>query len=124
MLTVTRPALRQLAQELTAGGVSFRALGTYDDDDGINVHTYDALGAIEDLPAGAAAVLAAHVPPPPPAVPDYGSEAPENYATQLSAAVTQLRAYLGMAAPTAAQTTGALKLVIRLALALARRAIY
>jgi hypothetical protein len=52
--------MKQLEGELLAAGVQIRALGQVDDD----LHTYTASGSITDVPANAAAVVAAHVPAP------------------------------------------------------------
>ena len=106
-------ALGQLAGELTAAGIPFRGLGTFGEGANVELHTYDPAGAIVDLPAGAASVVAAHTPAAPPASPEYGADLPNNYAYQIADGVTQLRAYLALATPTAAQSTAALKLVIR-----------
>lgn len=54
--------LPQLEAELAAADIEVRALGTAGDD----LHTYDEDGAAIDLPAEAAAVVAAHEPEPPP----------------------------------------------------------
>jgi hypothetical protein len=54
--------LVQLSIELTAAGISFRALGTRNG----MLHTYTEDGDFEDLPPEAEAVVDAHVPPPPP----------------------------------------------------------
>jgi hypothetical protein len=110
-----RVDLSQLAAEMTAAGVNHRGLGVTGDD----LHTYAANGAFADLPAAAAAVLAAHTPPPIPAAPDFGNDAAPT--DQVADAVTQLRAYLGVANPTAAQSAAALKLVIRGLLFILRR---
>jgi hypothetical protein len=56
------------------------------------------------------AVVAAHDPTPDP-VPDFGNDATTR--DQLVSGVTQLRAYLALSNPTAAQSAAALKLVIR-----------
>lgn len=48
----------QLQQELATAGIVVPALGQTGDD----LHTYDAAGAYLDLPAGAAPVVANHVP--------------------------------------------------------------
>lgn len=111
--------LVQLAAELTAAGVAHRGLGTA----GGRLYTYDADGAITELPPAAAAVVAAHVPPPPPAPPDFGADVPQDgaYRSQAAAAVAALRDYLAQPAPTAPQTVAALKLTIRAVLWLLRR---
>ena len=57
--------LPRLQAELAAAGIDVPALGTGNDE----VHTYDVKGVIMDLPAAAAPIIAAHVPPesqPPP----------------------------------------------------------
>lgn len=53
-------SLHQLQGELAAAGVTVRGLGVVDGD----LHTYDEDGAVVDVPPGAAAVIAAHVPVP------------------------------------------------------------
>jgi hypothetical protein len=60
-------------------------------------------------------------PPPPPPTPDYGADVPDDYQTQLANAVNQLRQYLGVASPSQAQSTAALKLLIRVVLFIAKR---
>lgn len=105
-----RVDLAQLATEMTAAGIPNRGLGTLGDD----LHTYTVGGSLVDVPAGAAAVISAHVPPPPPIPLDYGSDSPPR--PQLNDVVTQLRQYLQVANPTAAQSATALKLVIRVVL--------
>jgi hypothetical protein len=53
--------ISQLDAELTAAGVDHRGLGT----DGDRLYTYDEAGVeVDDLPAGAQAVIDAHVPVP------------------------------------------------------------
>jgi hypothetical protein len=52
----------KLARELEAAGIQVRGLGT----DGDDLHTYDEDGAPVDLPAGAGAIVNAHVADPPP----------------------------------------------------------
>jgi hypothetical protein len=74
--------------------------------------------------AAITAVVAAHdpTPLPVPASPDFGSDLPANFAFQLADGVSQLRTYLALSAPTAAQSAAALKLVIRALFFLLRRA--
>ncbi len=50
--------LAQLQAEMIAANIAITGLGS----DGINLYTYDESGHPADLPAGAAAVLAAHTP--------------------------------------------------------------
>lgn len=121
ILNGKRIDLPQLEAELTAAGVTHRRLGTVGDD----LHTYTATGGYQDLPAGAGAVIAAHVPPPIPAAPDYGADlqTPAEFASQAAVAVTNLRAYINAPAPTAGQTTAVVKLLCRIALVLIRRAL-
>lgn len=57
-------ALAQLQAEMIAAGIAITALGTAND----FLFTYDAQGQPADLPAGADAVLIAHVPQPDPAM--------------------------------------------------------
>lgn len=57
--------LSQLEVELIAANVEINGLGTTGDPPD-EIFTYDEDGAAIDLPPGAAAVLAAHVPQPPP----------------------------------------------------------
>lgn len=106
-------ALPQLEAEMIAAGVTIRALGTRVINGQTDLHTYDADGAIIDVPAGAAAVVAAHTAPSPPAEPNFGADLPADMPAQIADGVTQLRAYLALSTPTAAQSTAALKLVIR-----------
>lgn len=64
-----------------------------------------------------------NAPPPMPEPLDVGAEAADTTdRTALQTAVGNLRQYVNASSPTAAQTTAALKLTIRLVLALARRA--
>lgn len=91
------------------------------DDGEYVVHTYDESGQIVALPKEAAAVVAAHVPPPAPVAPDYGDEAPTDFERQAAAVVASLREYLALSSPTGAQTVAALKVLIRVVLALLRR---
>jgi hypothetical protein len=83
------------------------------------------LAVPDDIDADAiTAVIAAHdpAPLPVPASPDFGSDLPANFAFQLADGVSQLRTYLALSAPTAAQSVTALKLVIRALFFLLRRA--
>jgi hypothetical protein len=77
-------------------------------------------------PATIDAVVMAHTNPAPvvPAPVDYGTDpADMTDRPAIIAAVQTLRGYLGLASPTGAQTVGALKLLIRLTLALLKRLI-
>lgn len=107
--------LVQLRAELNAAGISITALGITGDD----LHTYDANGAAQDLPAGAATVVAAHVPPAPI---DFGSDASSDRQAVVDA-VASLRQYLGAASPNQAQTIAALKLLIRVVLFVLKRSL-
>lgn len=71
--------------------------------------------------AAIAAVVAAHDPTPdvPPPLPQYGGD--DVPLDQIAAGVTQLRAYLALPSPSAAQSAAALKLVIRALLFVLRR---
>jgi hypothetical protein len=72
-------------------------------------------------PAAVEALLLAHVPAPPPDPIDYGADAPEPDLEQARQVVGQLRAFLALDAPTAAQVVGALKLTIRVLLWMLRQ---
>lgn len=58
ILNGKRVDLGQLQTELATAGITANGLGTSGDD----LHTYDSKGVPIDLPAGATAVIAAHVP--------------------------------------------------------------
>lgn len=65
MMILNKPVdLLQLEAELAAAGVGVNGIGTTGDPPH-EIHTYDAHGVAIDLPAEAAAVLAAHEPEPP-----------------------------------------------------------
>lgn len=69
-----------------------------------------------------AAVVQAHTNPPPPPPVDYGNDVEDTTnRVQFQAAIDNLRAYRALSSPTAAQTVAALKLLIGLVLAMARR---
>lgn len=70
-----------------------------------------------------AGVIQAHDGTPDPGItePDFGNDPVTHTGTQLADAVTNLRAYLGLASPTNAQTIAAFKLLIRVVLFLVRR---
>lgn len=59
-----RVDLALLADELQAAGVPFNALGTTGDGDDVMLWTYDADGALTELPTEAIPVVDAHVAPP------------------------------------------------------------
>lgn len=113
--------LNRLEDELAAAGVEIRALGSAGriEDDDLDVFTYDENGAIVDLPAEAAAVIAAHVAPEPPAPIDFGQDTQP--ADRLAEAVTSLRAYLGKNPPSGAETVAQVKLLTRVVLFNLRR---
>lgn len=91
-----RVDLVQLRQELAAAGITLGALGTAGDD----LTTYDADGKPQEMPAGAGAVVDAHVPPP---ATDYGASADVISDRQkIAAYVTQSKGYLGI--PNASKT--------------------
>jgi hypothetical protein len=120
-----RPNLRQLSDEIAAAGILIpNGLGAYgiDENDSIVVvHTYDAVGTIIDLPPEAGPILLAHIPPTPPAKIDTGTDVPPDQYEKLAEAVVTLRNYLQVATPTAAQSAGALKLLIRIVLFVLKR---
>lgn len=116
--------LEQLRTELQAAGMTVR-LGSRGNNPATDfeVFTYTAAGAETELPAGAPAVIADHTPAAPPPAPDFGADLPADYPYQIADGVTQLRQYLALPSPTAAQSTTALKLVIRGLFFLLRRAL-
>jgi hypothetical protein len=92
--------------------------------------TVDAAGGTVTLSTAAGRALLTFdfepvVPPPPlpPAAPtpDFGADLPADYAQQLADGVAQLRAYLALSSPLPAQSTAALKLLIRVLFFLLRR---
>lgn len=103
-LQYSRPnLLARLHDEILAAGiVPTRVEGAGNE---IRITVEDAVSD-----ASVAAVVAAHDPTPDP-LPDFGNDATTR--DQLVSGVTQLRAYLALANPTAAQSATALKLVIR-----------
>lgn len=86
---------------------------------GEELQTSDDEGAPMELSPAAQAFVLGWSPPEPPEPPDFGEEAQPD--DQLADAVAQLRAYLALASPTAAQSTAALKLAIRGLFLLLRR---
>lgn len=114
--TLHQQGLTALQDELTAAGVTNDGLIL----SGETLWLVDANGARAEIPVAAQPLVLAHVPPAPV---DFGTEAVDGAdRPALQQAVTNLRQYVGTSSPTAAQTTAALKLTIRLMLALARRA--
>lgn len=111
------PALRPVPAG--DGGLPVAVLHLWGDGDSITLEVPDAVDE-----AAVTAVVAAHdpTPLPVPASPDFGSDLPANFAFQLADGVSQLRTYLALSAPTAAQSAAALKLVIRALFFLLRRA--
>lgn len=73
--------LSRLQQELVAANVPIRGLGSYEVPGGLEIHTYTAAGAVQDLPAAAQAVLDAHIAP-------VRKTATETFITELDAAAT------------------------------------
>lgn len=111
--------LPQLRQEAIAAGYNLLDLEITGGDELV---TIDSAGHTDpNLPPGIATVVANHVPPAPPAQPNYSGDGTAR--DQLPDAVTNLRAYLGVATPTLGQTAAALKLLIRVVLFIARSTI-
>lgn len=106
--------LEQLRDEMVTAGLVVRGLSKIGDD----ILIANGAGELIEPQAGTQAVITAHVPAPDPAAPDYGTD--DTKRDQLADAVTQLRQYLGVASPTQAQSTVALKLLIRVVLGLCR----
>lgn len=118
-----------LADVLRAGGLSaltrqLRASGHVTDPGGLALENLtllrgDAQGALTDLPPAAQAVVNAYAPP---TSIDYGSDlqTDDEMAASADTAIQNLRAYLALATPTAAQSGAALKVVIRAVLFLIR----
>lgn len=95
--------LRQLHDELIAAGVAVGALGA----SGVpfsEVHTYDASGSPRDLPAAAAAVLAAHVPQP-----EEADAAAADVRTNVQTEMARLDQIIGASSPTTAQLVAAVQ---------------
>lgn len=111
-----RVTLPKLRQELVAAGVNLPALGV----DGDDLHTYDEDGVIVDVPAAAAAVLAAHVADDesPPA---YGTDAEAMDPAAARLVVQSHRAFLANATPTNAEVVQQVRRLTRVQLALLRR---
>jgi hypothetical protein len=96
-----RPQLNLLAAALTGAGLSFHGLVLT----GTTLLTGDAGGSLAELSPEAQAFVASYTPAAAPATPSYGSDLMTDDQTKAQAAtlVTQLRQYIGLAAPTAAQ---------------------
>lgn len=73
----------------------------------------------------AGATVQAATPMTAPFVPDFGADADDDptFRTKAQQAVNDLRTYLGLASPSAAQSAAALKLLIRVVLFLLRRSL-
>lgn len=114
--------LAQLAQELTAAGVNHNGLGLSGRDPAtdLEIYTYRPDGSAVDLPAAAAAVIAAHIAPGPVTPPSYGPDAAD-IDRQAAAAVTALRSFIANGSPTNAEVVANSKLQNRVLLALLRR---
>jgi hypothetical protein len=115
LLNGKRVDYRQLRAEMIAAGLAVPfALGQAGDD----LHTYDATGEIVDVPAGSAAVIAAHVPPALPDDPDYGADGMTDaeFAVAAATAVANLRAYRALASPTVGQRKNFEDLIARIAI--------
>lgn len=121
-MIVTKPIiLDKLRAELQTAGITVAGLVLSERDNQKDLRAVNAQGRWEEPPSGAAAVIDAHdgTPPEPP---DYGTDAEDlSDAAALRTAVQNLRTYIGLASPTAAQSATALKLVIRVVLAMLRR---
>src|SRR5688572_3129557 len=109
MQVTKRVHLETLLNECAAAGVTLpRGLGFLGNDDAGVVHTYMENGEPAELPAAAIPIVDAHIAPPPPPIPVYGSDDTPN--DKVAEAVQQLRQYIGLSSPSAAQTTAAVKL--------------
>jgi hypothetical protein len=122
LLQGKRVDYRQLRTEMIAAGLTVpQALGQAGDD----LHTYDANGVIIDVPAGAAAVIAAHVPPPLPVPADMGNaaETEDQARANLQTRVDSLRAFLDQTNNTVTliQLVQFMKVLTRVVLYLVRR---
>jgi len=103
-----RVNLARLADELTAAGVPHNQLGMISTDQNGKVFTYDADNMPAELPAEAAAIVAAHAPDPDP---DYGADADDTTPQQLVTRVQALRAYATAQAPANAATVAVVKIL-------------
>jgi hypothetical protein len=114
-----RVDLELLEAELAAASIPVLGLCLIGDE----LLTYDATGALIDLPPLASAVIDAHVEPTDPPVPVFGSDTPTDreYLQQAANVVSDLRAYLALPSPTNAQTITAFRLVVRVVLYLIRQ---
>ncbi len=96
---------------LDGQGIPWPAPGNTDADE---VRAWLALGNVADPPI---------LPPPPPPVPDYGGDVDTEqvFWEQAQTAVQNLRAYIALSSPTAAQTVAVVKLLCRIVLFFIRR---
>lgn len=110
-----RATLDRLKAELAQAGVVVPGLGV----DGDDLHTYDANGAAVDVPAGAAAVVAAHVaddvtPP------TYGADAEAFDPATARQVVAAHRAFLASGSPTNAEVVQQVRRLTRAQLGMLR----
>lgn len=110
MHVTKRLDLPLLGTQLIAAGIAHSGLCLSGPTGNATLIAVDSGGASVELPPAAQPVVDAHVAPDPPAPLDFGSD--DSQRGQLNDAVAQLRQYLGIANPTAAQSSAALKLVI------------
>lgn len=108
--------LPRLKAELAAAGIVVPALGI----DGDDLHTYGEGGVIADLPAGAAAVLAAHVADDE-SPPTFGADAEPLDVVAARQVVANHRAFLANATPTNAEVVQQVRRLTRVQLAMLRR---
>lgn len=121
-MIVSKPViLHKLQAEMQSAGLPIQGLvGAHNSQGQQIILDTTTTGEWVELPPGSQAVIDAHDGTPP-LTPDFGTDLPEDYADQLAPVVNQLRAYLALAAPTQAQSTAALKLMVRGTLFLLRR---
>ena len=115
-----------LQKELRDAGVPFRVLAMVPTgiDGEWDIHDQNILdGSPLELSELGQQIIRDHVAPEYPD-PDFGEdEPPENFREQAAQVVQQFRAYLGLAAPTNAQSIAAIKLLIRVQLFIIRHLI-
>jgi len=94
---------------------------TKPDNSEVTLHADDLLD--QSVLDALTAVVNAHdgTPNPVPDSPDFGTDVPDNFQFQLANAVSNLRQYLTIPTPTAAQSAAALKTTIRVLLYLVRK---